>query len=830
MDVYTTSISDHGYKKSCSGETFLAHRQTNRKSRRMRRCWWVSVFYCLQLCHRLQCSSAFLVLGHHRRQQASFSTQLLGIRGFRAWFESEFPHAITTLDNSVAQSQVFDHVLVDLNQLLHVCVRKSRSDGHALVLLMKELDTLVELATPRISLVLAMDGPPPAAKLATQRRRRTAVLKRMEWRNKYMDKITWWNKSLKAKKRRTALSEARTLCITPGTEFMQRAHQALLYWAWQRLSSTWSMLARNKVHIYISPSTVHGEGEVKLLEWIYDHPRKRQQESIAIFGGDSDLVLEGCMIPLTITHNVFVLLPEGNTHTLVVSLWETTRSLMSRLPNHNMVHLRTDLVILLILNGNDYLSKLRGSSGFDKLFQTYIALQKKSPGNLVDPDSLELQLPFCIAFFSELDKSVPGLADRLLQENNATAAFIMWPSLTRLYTCISAGYLPEPVQFLTIADRNETRSEADNLVHGNDIVDGNDHGTDQEATSGPTARSGTIYVQLCLGKSGSDNFHVFETQQQGQQGFKKAKEELASMALKSLFDFEDDEVEDGEEDDKSMEADFGISEYQGLADANVDDYLYGILWNLQSYQDGICADYSYNYAKRHAPTAAEIVEYLKLALSNGENIGVKTLNQKPFSPALSAGATCLAALPSLVKNELVPEPYRSIPNDVADQLFSACFDPIDSKFDANRFQTLCNEQISALPVTSESGLLSNPNDSNHRKGRRILMNDHSWTVISKEDDELAHPFEPPTPFSERLASLRPNNRMKVRHFPQLEMPRPRLCWDDVVVPSVKKGLIRKENRAINHSDVPPFMRDFDSVQHVKYLKSYGTKTEKRAPV
>ena len=39
-------------------------------------------------------------------------------------------------------------------------------------------------------------------------------------------------------------------------------------------------------------------------------------------------------------------------------------------------------------------------------------------------------------------------------------------------------------------------------------------------------------------------------------------------------------------------------------------YLEGMLWNLQTYQEGICADYGCNYGKRHSPTAPEISEYI----------------------------------------------------------------------------------------------------------------------------------------------------------------------------------------------------------------------------
>jgi hypothetical protein len=36
-------------------------------------------------------------------------------------------------------------------------------------------------------------------------------------------------------------------------------------------------------------------------------------------------------------------------------------------------------------------------------------------------------------------------------------------------------------------------------------------------------------------------------------------------------------------------------EISQAVEGKVDQYLGGLLWNLQTYQDGICADYGYNY-------------------------------------------------------------------------------------------------------------------------------------------------------------------------------------------------------------------------------------------
>ena len=81
-----------------------------------------------------------------------------------------------------------------------------------------------------------------------------------------------------------------------------------------------------------------------------------------------------------------------------------------------VIKVRTNLVLLLlILNGNDYLPKLRGSSGFNKLFHSYLRLQRdrnaagqSDAAYLVDPDTLQFNLPFAIAFFGHLAATAPA--------------------------------------------------------------------------------------------------------------------------------------------------------------------------------------------------------------------------------------------------------------------------------------------------------------------------------------------------------------------------------------------------------------------------------------
>ena len=457
-------------------------------------------------------------------------------------FEHQFPSSISykeddLLDRIHQNNEQKSHILIDMNQLLHVALRRSKNEDHALTMVLKELDgTLERLLTVNTenrsennrieigrqknsnrkstaqmnqnhgvqSIVLALDGPPCAAKLVTQRRRRFSTLSRAETKqqraNRLAERGIIFHPSAKAhrgsRRKRERMSEESTLCITPGTEFMKKADQALQFWAWQRLSSQNNPL--RKCRIYINSSDVPGEGEVKLLDWVMSSNVK-EGDNIIFMGGDSDLVLEGLILPIAITHNVFVVLPEDSNKTAkarkkkstekntktrinnskalgtIIDLWKTTLSLTKNLPQlttiSQLMHVRTDLVLLLILNGNDYLPKLRGSSGFQKLFSNYFKvlrewfndpiIKKDGESSLMDApeknkpffvywdsdtSSLALNLPFCIAFFRKLALSAPQnlLREKELRVNYTLNRADSITPLSILHTYTDGGFLPKP--------------------------------------------------------------------------------------------------------------------------------------------------------------------------------------------------------------------------------------------------------------------------------------------------------------------------------------------------------------------------------------------------
>ena len=483
------------------------------------------------------------------RCQPTKQTQLCGIKGFRSWFESAFPSAIVEItpdsyppnkryknnaangnNNAVKSSnnckpETFDHVLIDANQFLHTTLRKAYNRRasqytdsisneerqkldddiieHCLLLFLRELNRITTTTTvPRKSLVVALDGSPGAAKLDTQRRRRYSIYSKAENQEKQIRALKdrgWKDNDFDfsggGRRKLTLFSkhgrERISLNITPGTSFMDRVTEALLYWAWQRVTRF------PRCRVYISPSSIHGEGEIKLLDWVtHGHestgPKSQrtniqQNDTVAIIGGDSDLVLMGLVVPPEITHNIHVILPGEKGISLVASIWETTRIMVRyiegtatygkklvsmakkkgnikrkrKLTMNQINQVRIDTTLLIILNGNDYLPKLRGArGGFDSYFKVYLSLVKKWFDNkdhsdcssfLINFDEnreLYLNVPFATAFFRALSSdSEVSLYNEMGSEDYAPPSQSEMGYLNNL---VESKILPYPLNIETI--------------------------------------------------------------------------------------------------------------------------------------------------------------------------------------------------------------------------------------------------------------------------------------------------------------------------------------------------------------------------------------------
>jgi hypothetical protein len=772
-------------------------------------------------------------------------------------------------------------VLIDMNQILHVILRRSRNNEQATKLLMVELDMLIQRVKPISSLVLAIDGSPAAAKVATQRKRRFSILKNTKFKLKHSSKLRM-SKSKRAKRLRNYKSELQSLQLTPGTKTMQTMEAAVLYWAWQRLHSQGRPHSRllPKVRIYVSSSLVPGEGEIKMLEWINNNRGKLSRkpgQSIALIGGDADLLLEAMIIPPSWTHNVFVLRPEdainpnkqnnhrkkkqgnGNNNQIFgkkyrknlmhcTSLWEMTLSLDDYCrntfpkecynPEENpedqnlLLQIRTDMVLLFILNGNDYLPRVV-AVGFKGVLKNYLALLEKwiqrdgsiENVGLIDPNTLSFRSGFCADFFRLLGQGAPSQKERLRTfKQSATKTH-----QAMLNDMSAIGFIPQPVFFRILGDDEEEGIEVielqDQDIEAEDEDEDEDidieEEDDEESLEALEDSHDMRYMQLALGKKSDGDYHEYTVRVNttSSKFIKKAKGALSKMVLEEF-----ELLEYIENDDLGRDYDWEIDI---PAPANIGRYLGGLIWTLQTYQDGVCPTYQYNYGKCLAPTGTEIAAYFKRALKEKRVVGADDL-LGDFEPggSISAGAACLAALPTSMKH-LVPTPYSLIGDKVVEDIYSQCMNKTDNFFHLKKFETLLEAELERLAVKGIADEKSSLSD--FVSNRNIVLGDHYWTVLKRTHDVLQFPFKPPPPPGNNFSGLRSNGRIKASRIISMDFPSPRHSINYTVsdLSSTESNYPRKffnrNNIEIDHSSFGSFTDgSVSSISEVPYKIAFGS--------
>ena len=322
----------------------------------------------------------------------------MGVAGFCKWIEAEAPEAVIAVPDNFTQSVV----AFDMNALLHSQLRRADDADHAITLVFARMHDVLRHVKPGSTVLLALDGPAPVAKLATQRTRRLKTLRKEASESEPSRGVT-------------------TLVATPGTAFMRRLEDALVFFVCGELGT---QRARG-LSFFLSGADVPGEGEIKLLGALHQLERQAHQwpppqlggggvqqqgprRTVTLVGADGDLVLQA----LTLRRwDVSVLreVPARGKRASIVSLdrlrdalglcaWPdaptgasrraaprraraTTTTTRAPPPHRATPPHRTaasgrplisslDLVALTCLMGNDYVPKTRGAN-FERVWSAF---------------------------------------------------------------------------------------------------------------------------------------------------------------------------------------------------------------------------------------------------------------------------------------------------------------------------------------------------------------------------------------------------------------------------------------------------------------------------
>ncbi|KAJ1447025.1 XRN 5'-3' exonuclease N-terminus-domain-containing protein [Pelagophyceae sp. CCMP2097] len=283
----------------------------------------------------------------------------MGIQKFHQWIDRRFDAS-----TPVHEAQTTDHLLIDMNSLIHGAARRASTPRDAIKRVLGKLDGLLDARRPgatvkaRHTLALFVDGPAPLAKLVTQRERRLKG-KRAARADGVEAKGTGGDKG-----------GFEALHISPGTEFQRELSMALAAWATKRLAKD----RGGPMRVIISDASVAGEGEVKCLEYL----DSVLGADAVLFGGDADLVAMAlCRVP-TAGGRLRILDDNGRG---IIDVAKFAAALVSdaRRPAADVSAVAMDFMILAIISGgNDYLPAA-ASTAFDKLWSLYTAAAPGKP-------------------------------------------------------------------------------------------------------------------------------------------------------------------------------------------------------------------------------------------------------------------------------------------------------------------------------------------------------------------------------------------------------------------------------------------------------------------
>lgn len=183
-----------------------------------------------------------------------------------------------------------DHFFIDFNAMIYNVIRHIENTDkmtafefeNALLnrTLVQMERVITEVVKPQKSLQIAMDGPPPRAKMIQQRHRRYKGIKESEFHSslerKYQRSIRRlnWNKS----------------AISPGTVFMKRLSDKIVD-AIEKGKFNTHLKTGESLKIIFSDSSVPGEGEHKILPLIHDLKTENPMDVVAVYSPDADMIV-----------------------------------------------------------------------------------------------------------------------------------------------------------------------------------------------------------------------------------------------------------------------------------------------------------------------------------------------------------------------------------------------------------------------------------------------------------------------------------------------------------------------------------------------------------
>ncbi|EPS35463.1 hypothetical protein H072_11158 [Dactylellina haptotyla CBS 200.50] len=240
----------------------------------------------------------------------------MGVPAFFRWLSQKYPKIISPVLETLPleidgqlipvdttepnpNGEELDNLYLDMNGIVHPCSHPEdrpapETEEEMMLEVFRYTERVVAMVRPRKVLMMAVDGVAPRAKMNQQRSRRFRSAQEAKDKEEEMEEFVKMLASKGTEIDSTLQKKGwDSNAITPGTPFMDILSIALKYWVSYKLNTD---AAWAKLKIIISDSSVPGEGEHKIMEFVRSQrsdPEHDPNTRHVIYGLDADLIMLG---------------------------------------------------------------------------------------------------------------------------------------------------------------------------------------------------------------------------------------------------------------------------------------------------------------------------------------------------------------------------------------------------------------------------------------------------------------------------------------------------------------------------------------------------------
>lgn len=321
----------------------------------------------------------------------------MGVPGFFSWLL----HKSNCVNNILLPN--IDNkpnvLFLDANGIFHpVCAKvienekyiglknKAKLESIMIQNIIEHIEIIIRHVEPTDEVYISVDGPAPYAKINQQRKRRYKSVYetniKSQLKDKYNIKYNNWS----------------SICITPGTEFMEKLNMAIM---------NHNFVSNMNIKITYSSYHVVGEGEHKIFNYIKRH-NSDENKTYVIYGLDADLIFLSLASnvrniyllreKLNFTYNFEKHIEKYNSDYIYVSIDNTGDCIYNliNIESLNKTCIINDFMLICFLLGNDFLPHVPSieikNKGIEHLVSAYIATLKEDETYLVCISCNELDI------------------------------------------------------------------------------------------------------------------------------------------------------------------------------------------------------------------------------------------------------------------------------------------------------------------------------------------------------------------------------------------------------------------------------------------------------